>query len=348
MSHILHRTRTREIEVHSDPLCIRPAAISEARKFKINKLEQEELKDSGGGAMKCRFCNPALLDQNVSGQEDDRVIQKHLNNSVISYENASPFLAGDQRLFCMWHEDKTIRYKHAHKFKFSDMTIVEFYYLLKAARDHAIEFPGSEAGDSLQNDENSPIRCIAGFNIGKLAGQSMPHFHLQYGWDVLLPESANLDIHRALINLYYKELEEKSLILWQDDQLYILAPWTPKGQFHMEIHFKNKYELTHLNDDNLKILSYLSGHMLRVYKSLGIRNINIVYSGSPFNKKRMPFFVQYIPRSNTTALYEMVGVSVVDTPPSEIATRFTAKWRDIIKKAKGCDIEKLYAKRFSN
>jgi diadenosine tetraphosphate (Ap4A) HIT family hydrolase len=346
-SYILNQTRTKKIEVHSDPLCIRPAAISKSRKFKINKLEQEELIDSEGGAEKCRFCNPELLDQNLSGTIDDPVIKKHLDGRVISYENAAPFLAGDQRLICMWHENTEIRYKHTHKYLFSDMTTIEFYYLLLVAKQLAKDFPTSPEGHLLQSEEYFPIRCIAGFNIGKLAGQSMPHFHLQYGWDVILPGSANLDIDRSLMNLYYSEMSNQNLILWEDDDLYVIAPWTPKGQFHMEIHFKEKYELTQLSNENIKILSFLSNQLMRIYESLGIRNINIIYTGSPYEKERMPFHVQFIPRSNTTALYEMVGVNVVDTSPSEIASRFEIKWRDVMANAKICDIEELYANRFA-
>ena len=248
----------------------------------------------------------------------------------------------------MWNDDKNLRYKNAHKFLFAEMTTVEFYYLVLAARELAKDFPESLDGQKLQKKEFSPIRCIAGFNIGKLAGQSMPHFHLQYGWDVVLSESANPDIDESLMNLFYSELKQQSLILWEDERIIILAPWTPKGQYHMEIHFKNKYELTHLDDRDIKILSYLSDCFLRIYESLSIRNINIVYIGSPYKKENVPFHVQFIPRSNTTAIYEMIGVNVVDTSPSEIATKFELKWRDIISKANMYDIEALYTEKFSS
>ncbi|NTU53907.1 MAG: hypothetical protein HGA97_09475 [Chlorobiaceae bacterium] len=345
--YILSQTKTGGIDVHSDPLCIRPAAISRLRKFKINKQEQEELEDFKGGARDCRFCNPERLDQNMSHSADDRVIKKHWHNKVISYENAAPFLAGDQRLICMWHEESEVRYRCAHKYRFSDMTAVEFYFMLSVAKELAEAYPVSAEGYQLQRNEIYPVRCIAGFNIGKLAGQSIPHFHLQYGWDVLFPGVANLNVNRSVMELYYSEMEEHDLILWSDEKIYILAPWTPKGQFHIEIHFRNKYELTQLDDEDIKVLSFLSEKLMRIYEEMGIRNINIVYIGSPYKKELMPFSVQFIPRSNTTALYEMVGINVVDTSPVEIACRFEIKWRDELVKAGQCDIDALYTKNFT-
>ncbi len=344
--YLLNRSRTQTIEIHSDPLCVRPSAISKLRKFKVNKLEQEEIRDLDGGPEVCPFCNPSLLDQNMSHREDDPVVLKHLDNKVISYENAAPFLAGDQRILCMWHEDRCMRYRHAHKFSIADMTTVEFYYLVLTARELARKFPESYEGQKLQKKEFFPIRCIAGFNIGKLAGQSMPHFHLQYGWDVVLPESVNPDIDKSLMSLYYAEMTRQNLILWEDERIYILAPWTPKGQYHIEIHFKDKYEITHLDDSDVRVLSYVSNYLLRSYESLGIRNMNIVYVGSPYKKEYVPFYVQFIPRSNTTALYEMIGVNVVDTSPSEIASKFEEKWKGIISEANACDVEAFYAERF--
>jgi diadenosine tetraphosphate (Ap4A) HIT family hydrolase len=327
-----------KIEIHSDPLSILPAALSRTRAFKRNKILQEEAQDNEGGAAKCLFCNPELLDGKPT-------ITKHCEGNVVSFPNAAPFLPGDQRVLFLWHDDHEKRYAYAHRYRFADFCIEEFYYMVKAAVELSKSFPSTKDGQTLQKGLNL-IRCVAGFNIGKLAGQSIPHFHLQYGWEVALTSK---DIRTEVLSLYYSELDEEKLILYEDSKLYLVVPWTPKGQYHIEIHFKNKYELSHLDEQDIIVLSYVQKKIMRLYESSGIKNINVFFTGSPHDKIREPLVAQFVPRVNMTAVYEMIGVNVVDTLPEDISAFFTRdfRWSDVFNDAYKFDPTELYRKRFA-
>jgi len=326
-----------EIEIHSDPLCVLPAALSKKRAFKPNRIIQEESQDNHGGAPKCCFCNPDTLD----GQPE---VSLHLDNKVMSFPNSAPFLPGDQRVICLWHESHEKRYASAHKFKFSDFGSIEFYYLTMAAVNLAKEFPHTTDGKILQEDSHL-IRCVSGFNIGKLAGQSIPHFHLQYGWEIVLDPK---NINPPTLELYYWEMKEAQLILYEDEDLLLIAPWTPKGQYHVEIHFKGKNNFGHLENKDVKKLTYFASEIMGLYRKAGIQNMNILFTGSPQGKHWEPLRVQFIPRVNMTALYEMIGVNVVDTPPNQIEMYFTTsiRWSDVAREADGFDVDRLYRQRF--
>nr|VFJ51097.1 MAG: Galactose-1-phosphate uridylyltransferase [Candidatus Kentron sp. DK] len=330
-----------DIEIHTDPLSVVPAALSKRRAFKRNRIKQEESQDNKGGASKCLFCNPEELEGNPE-------IALHLDNKVMSFPNAAPFLPGDQRVICLWNEDTDKRYAHAHKFKFADFGIEEFYYLTSAAVQLAKEFPNTPSGQTLQN-EPSPIQCIAGFNIGKLAGQSIPHFHIQYGWQVVLNPQ---NIGSELLDLYYREMREASLILYplndSNDEMFVLVPWTPKGQYHIEIHLRNRYQLGDLEPSEISKISYFAQEIISLYRNAGIQNMNILFTSSPLGKQWQPLCVQFIPRVNMTALYEMIGVNVVDTTPEMIASFFDSsiRWSDVAKKAEKFNASDLYQSRF--
>lgn len=326
-----------DIEIHSDPLSILPAALSTRRAYKRNKIRQEETQDNKGGAAQCLFCNPDQL-------EGKPQISLHQDGKVMSFPNAAPFLPGDQRVICLWHNQQEKRYAHVHRFRFSDFGVPEFYYLTLTAVELARTFPKTPDGQTLQKGLNL-IRCICGFNIGKLAGQSIPHFHLQYGWEVAL---AARDINPHALELFYYELREKRLILYEDEIMYVIVPWTPKGQYHIEIHFKNKYEISQLEPRDVKFLSYLASYIMKLYEKEGIRNVNILFTGSPHDKVREPLVTQFVPRVNMTAVYEMIGVNVVDTPPEQIAAFFQigSRWTDIVSEANEFDTQYLYRDRF--
>ena len=326
-----------EIEIHSDPLCVLPAALSKKRAFKPNKIVQEEAQDNPGGAPKCRFCNPELLD----GKPE---ISLHVDGKVMSFPNAAPFMPGDQRVLCLWHKSCEKRYGYAHRFQFSDFGIEEFYYLTAGAVELARSFPDGSDGQALQEDLNL-IRCVAGFNIGKLAGQSIPHFHLQYGWEIVL-EPRNLN--PPTLNLFYWEMSEAHLILHEDEHMYVVIPWTPKGQYHIEIHFKNRHQLGQLEYVDVSRLACFASKILGLYREAGIRNLNILFTGSPLGKHWEPLRVQFVPRVNMTALYEMISVNVVDTPPEQIAAFFSSavRWSDVAREADIFDPSELYRNRF--
>ena len=327
-----------DIEMHSDPLCMLPVALSKKRAFKPNKITQEDNKDNAGGVAGCRFCNPNLLD----GEPE---LVYHLDHRVISFPNVAPFLPGDQRVLCLWNDSQDKRYEHVHRYQFADFGIEEFYFLTRAAAELAKAFPGTKDGRILQEDIN-PIRCIAGFNIGKLAGQSIPHFHLQYGWEIVLNPR---NISSPKLALYYWEIRDAKLILYEDNDLYMIVPWTPKGQYHVELHFKEKYEIGQLEEKDVRKIATFCRKILDLYQVAGVRNVNIFFSGSPMAKHWEPLRVQFVPRVNITALYEMIGVNVVDTPPETITTFFQngIRWSDVEKEYASLNFDQLYEARFN-
>lgn len=328
-----------KIEIHSDPLCVLPAALSKLRAFKPNKIEQDEAQDNLGGAPKCRFCNPDTLDGKP-------LVSFHSGGKVMSFPNSAPFLPGDQRVFCLWNESHEKRYAYAHKFKFSDYGQEEFYYLTMAAVGSARGFADSTDGKILQEDSHL-IRCIVGFNIGKLAGQSIPHFHLQYGWEIAINP---VSINPPTLQLYYWEMREAQLILHEDDDIFLVVPWTPKGQYHIEIHFKKKNHFGQLASTDVSKLTLFTKKILELYRKAGMQNLNILFTSSPEGKHWEPLRVQFVPRVNMTALYEMIGVNVVDTPPDQIAAFFSTsvRWSDIDREIPNFDPNILYGSRFDS
>lgn len=326
------------IEVHNDPLAIMPAALSQARAFKPNKVKQSPMKDNPGGAKECRFCNPEKLDGRPS-------FAFHLNGRVMSFPNSAPFLPGGQRVLCLSHPDKHKRYQHAHRYQFSTFDAVEFYHLTRAAVELAKGYPSSAHGKRLEDGIHF-IRCVAGFNIGKMAGQSVPHFHLQYGWEIVLNPH---DISTELRALYYYEMNQAKLILHSDADLYLVVPWTPKGQYHIEIHFKHKFHFSELSLNDITKITCLAMKILDFYRKARIENLNILFTSSPRNKHWEPLRIQFIPRVNMTALYEMMGVNVVDTPPDKIQAFFsTVRWSDVVKGAAKSNFDAMYRQRFAS
>jgi len=326
-----------DIEIHSDPLSSMPAALSTARAFKKNKAQQEPTLDNIGGAAKCRFCNPDTLDGHPP-------LSYHLNRKVMSFPNSAPYLPGDQRVLTLWHDNIEMRHAHAHRFRLGDFDTQEFYFLVLAAVELAEKFPNTPEGSELQQDVR-PIRCIAGFNLGTLAGQSVPHFHLQYGWDLAIE---NRKLGPAALKLYYEELDAKNLVLFNDEDFRVVVPWTPRGNLHLEIHVNGKYELRELTSPLVGKLAYVAKHILQLYQAKKLENVNILFSSSPYLKRWQPLVVHFVPRANVPALYEMIGVNVVDTPPDYIRMIFETetRWRDLMQRAKEMQTGNLYEDRF--
>jgi diadenosine tetraphosphate (Ap4A) HIT family hydrolase len=268
----------------------------------------------------CYLCNPYKLDGNPE-------ISTHLSNKVMSFPNAAPFLPGDQKVLFL----------PEHHVEFAEFGNNEFYYLTLAASEMATDFPNTKSGKNLQEDIN-PIRCIAGFNIGKFAGQSIPHFHLQYGWEIVVNPKM---IDRPLLNCYYSEMREENLIIYEDDDIYLIIPWTPKGQYHIEIHFKHLHEFGQLKKQDIYKLTCFTKRIHELYRNEGIENLNIVFTGSPHEKHWEPLRVQFIPRVNVFAFYEMAGVIVIDTPIHIIESFFTSttRWSDVAKQSLNLDEE---------
>ena len=116
----------------------------------------------------------------------------------------------------------------------------------------------------------------------------------------------------------------------------------------LDVDLKNSCEMT---DEDLKIFATVGHAVVQKYLSLGIQNLNIVFTNSPDNKKIEPLMVHFVPRVNMTALYEIRGVNVVDTPPSKIAEEFKRytggetkeiNWVELIRDASLFDPDEAY------
>ena len=325
------------IKMHTDLLSILPTEIAPLRQFKPDRIRQEELTDRPGGAHACRLCVPELLDLNPQ-------VSYHLDGRVMSFPNVSPYLPGDQRVLALWHSEPEQRYAHAHKVRLADFSAVELYYLTRTAAELAQAFPSTRQGRELCQDRY-PARCITGFNLGPLAGQSVRHVHAQYGFDLAIDPKV---ITPAKLSCFYEEMRDADLVLHEDDTLMLVAPWTPKGPYNLELHFPNRYELRELGDVELRAMAYFGDVILTQYRKLGIQNMNILFTGSPYLKTWEPLRVQFIPRVDQPALYEMTGVTVVSTSPGQIAAFFinAIRWRDVARTACEFDPERAYAERF--
>jgi hypothetical protein len=225
----------------------------------------------------------------------------------------------------MWSEDEQEREHACHKYAIGQFDSVELYWLLRACREDAQKFKSpAESADRL--------RLIAGFNIGDLAGQSVPHFHLQSGWEVVLGPREFTSTELAL---YYKELQSEDLIIFENDNYWIIAPWTPSGKYAVNFYFRGKNEITQLDENDLKTFAVVGDAILKIYHLyLGITNVNIVMRGSVKDCRTEPLQMQFVPRVNLAAMYEILGVNVVDTFPQSIAAEFRRPHTDVSRSAK--------------
>lgn len=314
------------VEIHTDLLSVIPTALSRKRSQRLGKPKQESNADNIGGADNCLFCNPEKL----QGQP---TLEYKVNGCVAGFSNAAPYMPYDQKVMYLWHDDLETRKNTLHIFKLEDLRREELYFLLKAAIEYGQDFA------------KGPIRSydlprmVFGFNLGRVAGQTIPHIHAQYGWDIIVGGET---ITEERLKLYYQELEQEQLIIHQDDKVKVIAAWTPKGQYHIDLHF-NKYEIYKLDDEDVKIFAHLGHCILEHYvKGITIQNVNIVLLSSPLQREIVPVVAQFVPRVNMPALYEILGVNVVDTPPSDIAAEFrrNIRWEDEIKKANSYDPKK--------
>ena len=126
----------------------------------------------------------------------------------------------------------------------------------------------------------------------------------------------------------------------------VVAPWTPKGQYHLDLHFVTKFEVHKLDETDLRIFAHLGHRILEHYRrELTIENVNIIFIGSPLQRQMIPVIARFIPRVNMPALYEYLGVNVVDTPPTDIAAEFrkNIRWEDELRNARAYDQEKSLA-----
>ena len=335
--------RAQDIHIHEDLLSTLPSALSRKRERKPGTELQQEKEDKPG-YKGCILCHPDVKKKkNPSGTE----MQVSIAGKVATFLNDYPYLPYDHRLYFLWHDDDAIRKHACHKFALSDFGAPELYWLVRACREDAVRFQSSaESADRL--------RLIAGFNIGDLAGQSVPHFHLQSGWEVVLNPR---EFTQRELELYFAELHAEDLILFENDRYRVVAPWTPAGKYALDLYFRNRSEITHLDDRDIRTFAVVGDAILRIYhKYLGITNVNIVMRGSVKDCRTEPLQMHFVPRVNLAAMYEILGVNVVDTFPQSIAAEFRRShtdahrgivppWYELFALAEGFDPEASFSNR---
>ena len=138
-----------------------------------------------------------------------------------------------------------------------------------------------------------------------------------------------------------------------------MAPWTPSGKYAVNFYFRGKYEITDLDDSDLKTFAVVGDAILRIYhQHLGITNVNIVMRGSVKDCRTEPLQMQFVPRVNLAAMYEILGVNVVDTFPQSIAAEFRRShsdasrvripgWFELFELAQSFDPEAAFVSRLS-
>lgn len=300
-----------DIDIHSDLFSVMPSALSRKRALKAGREEQAEMEDKEKGPEECILCYPT---QKSPGSFPYEVV---IQNRVADFLHDFPYMPGDQRFVFLWHTDSRVRENHLHRFKLKDLRRTELFWLLYGCIKRGNQYR-TVYEDRLKRSTDL-MRMVVGFNLGKLAGQSIPHIHAQYGWEVVLnPRS----ISQNELNLYLEELKDAELVIYKDERIMVVAPWTPMGQFALDLYFVNKYNIYELDYEDCKVFATVSHAIIQKYLNLGIQNLNIVFTNSPHNKQSEPLIAHFVPRVNMTALYEIKGVNVVDTLPSKIAEEF--------------------------
>jgi hypothetical protein len=212
--------RAQDIHIHQHLLCTAPSALSRKRERKPGTELQKEKLDPPGYAG-CILCHPEVKRQkNPAGT----VLQVAIPGKVAWFLNDYPYLPHDHRLYFLWTEDTTIREATCHKYRIDDFSPAEIYWLLRACREGADRF-------QVPRETADRLRLIAGFNIGDLAAQSVPHFHLQSGWEVVLQPR---EFTTPQLTLYFRELHEEDLFIHQDDRYLLVAPWTLAGKYAVD------------------------------------------------------------------------------------------------------------------
>ena len=291
------------------------SALSRKRERKPGTELQKEKQDLPGYAG-CILCHPEVKRQkNPAGT----VAQQAIAGKVAWFLNDYPYLPHDHRLYFLWTEEERLREAACHKYRIDEFGPAELYWLLRACREGAERF-------QVPRETADRLRLIAGFNIGDLAGQSVPHFHLQSGWEVVLQPH---EFTTPQLNLYFRELHEEDLFIHQNEKYLLVAPWTPAGKYAVDFHFVGKHEITDLDDEDLKTFAVVAKSILHIYhRYLGITNVNIVMRGSVKDCCTEPLRMHFVPRVNLAAMYEILGVNVVDTFPSSIAAEFRRAHND--------------------
>lgn len=301
--------RAQDIHIHEDLLSTAPSALSRKRERKPGTELQKEKEDKPGYAG-CILCHPEVKKQkNPIGT----IPEVRIEGKVATFLNDFPYLPYEHRLYFLWNQEDKIKKHACHRYKIADFGRPELYWLLRACKEDAAIFKAPD-------ETADRVRLILGFNIGDLAGQSLPHFHLQSGWEVVLDPR---EFTRPELELYFKEIKSEDLIIFENDRYSIVAPWTPTGKYAVDFYFRGKNEITELDDNDLRTFATVGDAILKIYHMyLGITNVNIVMRGSVKDCRTEPLQMHFVPRVNLAAMYEILGVNVVDTFPQSIAAEF--------------------------
>jgi len=313
---------------HTDILNPRPVVLSTQRANKPGKMAQGEMQDSDidpNNREKCLLCNTDRL----LGKPTIRIL---LDGKVGYFINAAPFLPHDQQMIFIRHDDEIVTKTKLHIYQMQQIRKFDLYYLLAGA----VELGRRHSKKVLHSTDL--LRMIVGFNIGPDAGQSVPHIHAQYGWEVMLDK---MDLPQKAIDLHFEELENESLVIYpkkehldedhlKNSEFKLTVPWTPHGQYAVDLFFTDKFEIHKLDEADIKIFACLGHRLLQRYDELGICNVNIIFESSPLHCQIRPVTVRFIPVVNKLALYERFGRDVVDTPPGKIVgamTNIISDWK---------------------
>jgi hypothetical protein len=325
---------------HFDAFSPIPSVVAADRGYKRNQAVQKPMKDNVGGAPRCLLCNPERLARHPK-------ISLHLDDKVMSFPNAAPFFEADHRLFSLWHPELDKRYVGVHRFCLADYEEAEFCFPVLAALDRAKEFSSSPEGEKYLSEGSLPSRLIMGYNLGCMVGQSIQHFHLQAGWESIDPDHHYPNGIRR--QLFYQELRDAELMLYEDENLVMFCPWAQRGRYHLQVHFKSMYWLQSLQPKDVTLLAVICVEALKRYLSVGINNVNIGISSSPETLHWQPVILDIVPRVNIAAFYEnCFGTNVIDTSP-QVATGFFRSgrdWREVFDDAYRFDVEAQYHDRF--
>lgn len=301
------------ISVHSDILDGGPSVLSIRRGGKIGADQQQRMRDSEPG--KCRLCYP----ENLEGRP---LIEEFCDARVGAFPNAAPYLPYEQRVLFLYHRDEQVRKDHLHLFQMKQVRKVELYWLIQSMVGLGGQFAQQPIIDT------DLRRMVAGFNFGPMAGQSLPHIHGQYGWEIFLEDR---NINPAALRLFFSELESQTLIIHEnktEPHFMLVAPWTPRGQFALDLYFLDRYEIHTLTDNEVKVFAHVANLILQRYSELNICNVNVVFDSSPLGRRIVPVRARFVPRVNKPAIYEALGRDVVDTTPNIIFSTF----RDLVRK----------------
>jgi galactose-1-phosphate uridylyltransferase len=302
-SYVLEGQTFGDVSIRKDPFNPLPTVLSRRRAEKVGKEPQAPMADPKGPTQ-CIACCPEL--KSIGSPHVAAIADR-----VGGFRNDAPYLAADQWVLFLHHPSPEFCRSQLHRVRLAEVGRRELFWLTQAVRSLGRRFkpPRTVA---------APLRQVAGMNLGKLAGQSLPHVHMQCGWEALFGLPCPTP---AVLRMYLEDLAERELIFFRSKPLLLAAPWAPRGSYAVDVHFPGKYEFGDLVEADLRTFAVVGERLFKCYVALGIQNVNVVFSNSPRGRELDPLIAHFVPRVNIPAIYELHGVNVVDTPPETTAER---------------------------